>query len=135
VALPEDDPDAVVFEVWHVRLLSLSPLAVQSRVSRTLLTPCLLGNMEIPRIPRISPADAAVHSALHRGWLLHQRGGRFMGVCRSVCSSVPLFHNVLMRIDTKSANGGRHLSGRPIISLDTPPCTPSTASQTRSAFD
>ena len=86
VALPEDDPDAVVYEVWHVRLLSLSPLAVQSRVSRTLLTPCLSGNMEVPRIPRISPADAAVHSALHRGWFLHQRGRRFMGVCRSVCS-------------------------------------------------
>ena len=62
------------------------PLAVQSRVSRTPLTPCLSGYVEVPRVPRISPADAAVHSALHRGWFLHQRGRRFMGVCRSVCS-------------------------------------------------
>lgn len=76
VTLPEDDPDAIVYEAWHVRVppsrLSLTPLTIIS------------GNVEKPWIPRISPADATVHSSLHRGWLLHQRRGGFVGVCRSV---------------------------------------------------
>jgi hypothetical protein len=82
VTLPEDDPDAVVYEVWHVRVPP----------SRLLLTPLTIisGDMEKPWIPRIPPADAAVHSALHRGWLLHQRCGGFVGVCRSV-SFLPQF--------------------------------------------
>jgi hypothetical protein len=41
---------------------------------------------------------------------------------------------VLMRIDMKSANGGRHRSQRRIISWDIHRCTHSIASQTRSAF-
>jgi hypothetical protein len=54
--------------------------------SRPSLTPLttISGNVEQPWIPRIPSADATVHSSLHRGWLLHQRRGGFMGVCRSV---------------------------------------------------
>ena len=48
---------------------------------------------------------------------------------------VPFSMYVLMGIGTKSASGGRRPSQRPIISLDTPRCTPSTAFQTRSGFD
>ena len=65
--------------------LSLAPLTIIS------------GNVEKLWIPRISPADATVHSSLHRGWLLHQRCGGFVGVCRSVsfpslilCSHFPI---------------------------------------------
>ena len=65
VTLPEDDPDAIVYEVYHVR------------ASNTLVSPvahsfdAVSGNMEDPGIPRISPPDATIHSALHRGWFLH----------------------------------------------------------------
>jgi hypothetical protein len=63
-----------------------------------------------------------------------------MGVCHSVglpvhCSICQYSMYVLMGIDTKSASGGPRPSQRPIISLDTPRCTPSTAFQTRSGFD
>ena len=74
--LSEDDPDAVVYEVWHVRRVILVPTERSFDVSP--------GNMEYPRISRISPADANIHLALYRSWFLHQRGGRRMGVCRFV---------------------------------------------------
>jgi hypothetical protein len=124
-----------VYEVWHVRVPPIPP----SRLSPTPLTMISSGNVEEHWIPRISPADATVHPSLHRGWLLHQRRGGFVGVCRSVSfPSFPSFSQcvrVLMRIDTKSASGGRHRSQRRIILWDTPRCTPSTVFQTRSAFD
>ena len=67
VSLPEDDPDAIVYEIWHVRVhpsrLSLTPFDYYYIIS---------GNVERPRISRISPADATFHSSLHRGWVLHQ---------------------------------------------------------------
>ncbi len=80
VTLPEDDPDAIVYEVWHVCEPPLSCRAPLTIIS---------GNVEQPRIPRISSADTAVHTTLHRGWLLHQRGGRFVGICRSVSFPSP----------------------------------------------
>ena len=75
ISLPEDDPDAIVFEVWHVG--GLTPL------------PCVFfyvfsGNVEHTGISRVPPADATFHFALHRSWVIHQRRGGFMGICGSV---------------------------------------------------
>jgi hypothetical protein len=63
--LPEGDPDAIVYEVWHVGGLAPCVLCPSPEV--------FSGNMEYPGVSRIPPADATVHPALHRGWVIHQR--------------------------------------------------------------
>ena len=60
----EDDPDAIVYEVWHVCRVVLILAERPFDVS--------LGNMEYPRISRISPADANIYLALYRSRFLHQ---------------------------------------------------------------
>lgn len=59
--LSEDSEGAVVFEVYKV----ICPHVVVHPLGLT-----VLGDMGNPWVPRISPADAAVHIALYRGWQL-----------------------------------------------------------------
>jgi hypothetical protein len=113
--------------MWVASLPCCAPLEVFS------------GDMEYPGISRIPPSDATVHPALHRSWVIHQRGGRFVGVRSPVrICALCLPHTsplLLTRLDTKSANGGRLLSQRHTISSVTRRCIPSTVSLTKSASD
>jgi hypothetical protein len=135
VTLPEDDPNAIVYEVWHVRVpLPLSPVAhpfddyIRQRGktldSENITSGC---NCSFFSTSRLVPTST----------MRRIRGS--LSFCEFAFPGslfpFPQYVRVLMRIDTKSANGGRHRSQRHIILWDTPRCTPSTAFQTRSAFD
>jgi hypothetical protein len=68
------DDDEVAFEFYHVRESKSKAIAVADVQDDVVDT----------GVQRVSPADAAFHSALHRRWQLHSRGRRRLGICHSV---------------------------------------------------
>jgi len=131
VTLPEDDPDAIVYEVWHVR--ASNP---EFSFPCTLLTcPRQLGRLQdFENI--IGGCNSSFYSTSRPVLTSMRRKNRgSLPFCESLQSSLAFLQRVLMRIDTKSGNGERHQSQRRIILWGTPRYIPSIAFRTRSASD
>ena len=123
VTLPEDDPDAVVYEVWHVRVFPHFACRSNPRFDKQYFLRQRGKTLDSENITSgcncsfCSTSRQALTSTMRRirGSLSFCEFFFLSPVLFSLFPISPQCVRVLMRIDTKSANGGRHRSQRRII--------------------